>query len=123
MTDLQQHGDQNNSQIIYRFEEIPRDELNLMEDEMLIPVSHFYKDVFYVFGTPFFVRIKQGEPFTTLKDRIQKKLGVPDKEWEKVSVRFQRGHQNLKLFIFTHLSNIPFQLLILNFFQNSINSH
>lgn len=83
---LHQHGDPNLSQqIMYRFEEIPHDELHLGDDEMLIPVSHFYKNVLDVFGIPFFVRIKQGEPFSVLKDRIQKKLGVPDKEWEKVS--------------------------------------
>lgn len=76
-------------QIIYRFEEIPANELNLAEDEMLIPVSHFYKNVLDLFGIPFFVRVKQGEPFCALKDRIQNKLGVPDKEWEKVSGHFE----------------------------------
>lgn len=76
-------------QIIYRFEEIPRDELHLAEDEMLIPVSHFYKNVLDVFGIPFFVKIKQGEPFGAWKDRIQNKLGIPDKEWEKVCLQMQ----------------------------------
>lgn len=85
--DLHQHGDQNVSQqIFYRFEEIPQSELNLAEDEMLIPVSHFYKNVHELFGIPFFVKVKQGEPFCQLKTRIQTKLGVPDKEWEKVCV-------------------------------------
>lgn len=70
---------------MYRFEEIPSSELHLTEDEMLIPVSHFYKNVLDVFGIPFFIKIKQGEPFGVLKERIQNKLAVPDKEWEKVS--------------------------------------
>lgn len=84
---LPQHGDPNMSQqIIYRFEEIPSDELNMGADELLVPVSHFFKDVYSVFGIPFFIRIKQGEPFSRLKERIQKRLGVPDKEWEKVSI-------------------------------------
>lgn len=83
--DLHQHGDQNVSQqLIYRFEEIPQSELNLTEDEMLIPVSHFYKNVHDLFGIPFFVKVVQGEPFYQLKSRIQNKLGVPEKEWEKV---------------------------------------
>lgn len=43
---------------LYRIEEIPKDELNLADDEMLVPVAHFHKDVFSTFGTPFFFKIK-----------------------------------------------------------------
>lgn len=72
------------NQKTYRIEEIPRDEINLPEDELLIPVSHFYKDVYNAFGIPFYIKIKQGEQFAAVKERLQKKLGVSDKEWEKV---------------------------------------
>lgn len=72
------------SQKMYRIEEIPRDEANLTEDEMIIPVSHFFKDVFNLFGIPFYVKTKHGEPLGALKERIQKKCAVSDKEWEKV---------------------------------------
>lgn len=75
-------------QIIYRFEEIPHDELHLADDEMLIPVAHFYKNVLDVFGIPFFIKVKQGERFNVWKERIQNKLGVPDKEFEKVIIFF-----------------------------------
>ncbi|XP_063230650.1 ubiquitin carboxyl-terminal hydrolase 7 isoform X2 [Bacillus rossius redtenbacheri] len=68
---------------LYRIEEIPKDEVNLGEDEMLIPVAHFYKDIFSTFGIPFFVKVKHGEPFAKVKDRIQKKLATPEKEFEK----------------------------------------
>lgn len=48
-----------NSSVIYRIEEIPVDELDLSEDEMLVPVAHFQKDCFgNTFGTPFFVKVK-----------------------------------------------------------------
>lgn len=47
-----------NSSKIYRIEEIPSDELNLSEDEMLVPVAHFHKDIFTTFGVPFFFKIK-----------------------------------------------------------------
>lgn len=77
-------------QLVYRFEEIPRDELELGSDEQLVPVSHFYKDVYSLFGIPFFIRIKHGEPYGKLKERIQKRLGVPDKEWEKVKVLYSK---------------------------------
>jgi len=81
---LQSPGEANmTNQKTYRIEEIPRDEINLPEDELLIPVLHFYKDVYNCFGIPFYIKIKQGEQFAAVKERLQKKLGVSDKEWEK----------------------------------------
>ncbi|KAJ8938767.1 hypothetical protein NQ318_009122 [Aromia moschata] len=68
---------------IYRIEEVPREELHLADDEMLISCAHFHKEVFSTFGIPFLIKIKQGEPFGKVKERIQKKLAVPEKEWEK----------------------------------------
>ncbi|KAK0173583.1 hypothetical protein PV328_006757 [Microctonus aethiopoides] len=67
----------------YRIEEIPKDEVNLEDDEVLIPVAHFHKDVFAPFGIPFMFKIKHAEPFTKVKDRLLKKLGVQEKEFEK----------------------------------------
>lgn len=52
---------------IWRIEEIPREELNLQEDEMLISCAHFHKEVFSTFGTPFLIKIKQGEAFAKVK--------------------------------------------------------
>jgi hypothetical protein len=43
---------------VSRIEEIPPDELNLAEDELLVPVAHFSKDVYATFGTPFVVKVK-----------------------------------------------------------------
>ncbi|XP_076275614.1 ubiquitin-specific protease 7 isoform X1 [Rhynchophorus ferrugineus] len=68
---------------VYRIEEIPRDELVLTDDEMLISCAHFHKEVFSTFGIPFLIKVKEGEPFAKVKERIQKKLAVPEKEWEK----------------------------------------
>ncbi|XP_046987971.1 ubiquitin carboxyl-terminal hydrolase 7 [Schistocerca americana] len=67
----------------FRIEEIPRDELHLADDEMLMPVAHFYKDIFSTFGIPFFLKVKHGEPFSKIKDRLLKKLGIQEKEFEK----------------------------------------
>lgn len=92
-----------NAAKIYRIEEVPRDELHIQEDEMLISCAHFQKEVFSTFGLPFLLKIKQGEPFSKVKgtdntqgssratnwpticfaERIQKRLGVPEKEFEK----------------------------------------
>ena len=44
---------------VYRVEEVPVDEVDLAEDEVLVPVAHFNKDVFCTFGTPFFIKLKQ----------------------------------------------------------------
>ncbi|XP_063897034.1 ubiquitin carboxyl-terminal hydrolase 7 isoform X4 [Helicoverpa armigera] len=68
---------------LYRIEEIPRDELNLQEDEIIVPCAHFHKQVYATFGIPFYARVKHNEPFQAVKDRLQKKLDIPDKEWEK----------------------------------------
>lgn len=70
----------------FRIEEIPKDELTLADDEMLVPVAHFHKDIFSTFGIPFMFKIKQGEPFTKVKDRLLKKLGLQEKEFEKVRI-------------------------------------
>ncbi|CAG9786247.1 unnamed protein product [Diatraea saccharalis] len=68
---------------LYRIEEIPKDELQLQEDEVLVPCAHFHKQVYATFGIPFYTRVKHNEPFQAVKDRLQKKLDIPDKEWEK----------------------------------------
>lgn len=70
----------------YRIEEIPLEDLHVAEDEMLIQVAHFHKEIFSTFGIPFLFKVKQGEHFSHVRDRIQKKLDVPDKEYEKVSI-------------------------------------
>lgn len=86
----------------YRIEEIPKDEQHLQDDETLVSCAHFHKEVFSTFGIPFLIKIKHGETFGKVKglvvfcllflflftilytsERIQKKLAVPDKEWEK----------------------------------------
>jgi ubiquitin carboxyl-terminal hydrolase 7 len=43
---------------LHRIEEIPKDEVTLSVDEVLVPVAHFHKDIFSTFGTPFFIKVK-----------------------------------------------------------------
>lgn len=75
---------------VYRVEQIPVDELNLNNsltvsvnkgDEYLLGVAHFTKEIYATFGTPFYLKVKQGELFKDIKQRIQKKLDVGDKEF------------------------------------------
>uniref|UniRef100_A0A673K492 Ubiquitin carboxyl-terminal hydrolase 7 n=1 Tax=Sinocyclocheilus rhinocerous TaxID=307959 RepID=A0A673K492_9TELE len=69
----------------FRIEEIPLDQVDLdKENEMLIPVAHFHKEVFGTFGIPFLLKIRQGEPFREVMKRIQSMLDIQEKEFEKV---------------------------------------
>ena len=43
----------------YRIEEIPKEEVTLRDNETLIPVAHFHKEVYSTFGVPFLLKIKQ----------------------------------------------------------------
>ncbi|KAL1115934.1 hypothetical protein AAG570_005429, partial [Ranatra chinensis] len=76
---------------MYRVEEIPRDELNTAEDEILVPVAHFHKDIFSTFGIPFLIKMKQGEPFSKVKERLYKKLCIQEKEFEKFKFAIVSG--------------------------------
>ncbi|RXM28003.1 Ubiquitin carboxyl-terminal hydrolase 7, partial [Acipenser ruthenus] len=68
----------------FREEEIPLDQGGLDKDnEMLIPVAHFHKEVFGTFGIPFLLKIRQGEPFREVMKRIQAMLEIQEKEFEK----------------------------------------
>ena len=51
----------------FRVEEIPKDELEVAEDELLIPVAHFSKEIYSGFGIPFLVKVREGEPFSQVK--------------------------------------------------------
>lgn len=89
----------------YRIEEVPKDHAKLEPNEFLLPVAHFQKESYQTFGVPFLLKVKnvsyyfgripcifwlfstlpkQKEPFSSVKERIQKKLDIPEKEYEKV---------------------------------------
>jgi len=73
----------------YRLEEVPADQLDMEEEtELLVPVAHYTKEIFSTFGSPFLIRLKVGETVGEVKARLQERLGVPDKEWEKYRVSF-----------------------------------
>lgn len=72
-----------NTPKLFRIEEIPKDEVNIAEDELLVPVAHFHKDVFSTFGIPFLIKIKHREVFPSVKEKLYKKLCIQEKEFEK----------------------------------------
>lgn len=76
----------NTTQKSYRIEEIPSDQTDIEEDEMLVPVAHYQKEAYSTFGHPFLMKVKEGESFESVKERVQAFLDVPDKEFEKYRV-------------------------------------
>ncbi|XP_057476051.1 ubiquitin C-terminal hydrolase 12-like isoform X2 [Actinidia eriantha] len=78
-----------------RAEEIPEEEKNVGPRDRLIHVYHFMKDTaqnqvqqVQNFGEPFFLVIHEGETLTEVKERVQKKLQVPDEEFSKWKFAF-----------------------------------
>ncbi|KAF6150148.1 hypothetical protein GIB67_023103 [Kingdonia uniflora] len=72
----------------HKIYKIPEDEKNLGPQDRLIHVYHFTKDssqnqMVQNFGEPFFFIIREGEPLSEIKVRIQKKLQVSDEEFSK----------------------------------------
>jgi hypothetical protein len=51
----------------FRVEEIPKDELEIGDDELLIPVAHFSKEIYSGFGIPFLLKVREAEPFSQVK--------------------------------------------------------
>jgi len=78
---------------VYRIEEVPKEEATLAPGEILVPVAHFHKEQFSTFGTPFLFRIKQKEPLAQFRERIQKKLELPEKEFEKYKLAVVLGNR------------------------------
>lgn len=67
----------------YRVEEIPAGQVRVAENELLVSVVHFQKEIYSTFGHPFLLKLKEGEKFESVKEKIQKHLDLPEKEFEK----------------------------------------
>ncbi|KXJ26613.1 Ubiquitin carboxyl-terminal hydrolase 7 [Exaiptasia diaphana] len=74
----------NQGQRSFRIEEIPKDQRSLKTNEILVGVAHFNKEIYQTFGTPFLVRVSDGESISSLRDRVKSKLDLQDKEFDKV---------------------------------------
>ncbi|TQD85674.1 hypothetical protein C1H46_028726 [Malus baccata] len=78
----------------HKIYKIPEEEKNLGLHDRLIHVYHFTKDTaqnqmqVQNFGEPFFLVIHEGETLAEVKERIQKKLQVPDEEFTKWKFAF-----------------------------------
>ena len=70
----------------YRIEQVLDDELKISQNELLLPIAHFTKEIYATFGIPFLMKVRQGEPYKDIKQRIQKRLEVGDKEFSTVII-------------------------------------
>ena len=59
-----------------RVEEVPQDEENLQQGDLVINAAHFNKDVNDNFGVPFTVRVRNGELYSDVKKRIRERLEI-----------------------------------------------
>ncbi|KAK6049963.1 hypothetical protein COOONC_12532 [Cooperia oncophora] len=66
-----------------RVEEVPQDQLVVRSNEYLVPIAHFDKDPGRMFGVPFFLKVSNDELLSSVRERIQQRLDIPDKEYEK----------------------------------------
>jgi len=73
-------------QVTFRIEIVPEDQLQLNEDEALICTVHFHKEIYNTFGIPSLIKVKSGESFRDIRDRIQKSMEIADDVFEKYKV-------------------------------------
>jgi len=62
------------------------EELNVLPDELIVQVAHFHKEARSTFGIPFVMKIRYGETWSTVKQRIQSRLGLNEKDWSKIRI-------------------------------------
>lgn len=43
----------------FRIEEIPADQIDVCENQALVPVAHFQKEIYATFGAPFLIKLTQ----------------------------------------------------------------
>uniref|UniRef100_H2YBF2 Ubiquitin carboxyl-terminal hydrolase 7 n=1 Tax=Ciona savignyi TaxID=51511 RepID=H2YBF2_CIOSA len=78
---------------LYRIEIIPDDHKEIGEDEMLLCAVHFHKEIYNTFGVPVLIKVRTGERFAEIRERIQKAMHVPDNVFEKYKIAVVVGGQ------------------------------
>ncbi|KAF9986193.1 hypothetical protein BGZ65_008561 [Modicella reniformis] len=72
-------------------EEIPKEEAEAGEGELLLQCFHFQTEVTRTHGIPFKILVKDGEKFAATKARVHARLGINDKEFAKIKFIFCNG--------------------------------
>jgi ubiquitin carboxyl-terminal hydrolase 7 len=104
----------------YRAEEILPEEVDISPPECLVQVAHFHKDPRSTFGIPFLIKIKFGELWSHVKQRIQSRLGMNEKDWAKIRIALvQQGSPN---FLEKEDEEVVIKPDIFNSYSGSFNS-
>ena len=81
-----------------RVEEVPQDEANLQQGDLVINAAHFNKDVNDNFGVPFTMRVRNGELYSDVKKRIRERLEIlNDKEFNAWNFVLVTRHKLIKI--------------------------
>ena len=102
-------------QFLYATFQTPLDQVNLADDEMIVPVAHFHREAYTAFGTPFLIKIKEGETCEAVKERIRSHLDVPEKEFEKYRMAL------VQVWPLTQFFSVPFLRKIIDLPTGQIN--
>ena len=102
-------------QFLYATFQTPLDQVNLADDEMIVPVAHFHREAYTAFGTPFLIKIKEGETCEAVKERIRSHLDVPEKEFEKYRMAL------VQVWPLTHFSPLNIIIKIIDLPAGQIN--
>ncbi|KAH9324584.1 hypothetical protein KI387_004762, partial [Taxus chinensis] len=94
---VSEHATFRSQHVTYRGEEIPEEERNKGPEDCIIHVYHFRRgssqnDNIENFGEPFLFLTRSGETLAQLKERIRKKLEVPEDQFSKF--KFASVHLN-----------------------------
>ncbi|KAI9271739.1 hypothetical protein BDA99DRAFT_433176 [Phascolomyces articulosus] len=77
-------------------EVIPDEEASMdTENDRLIEVVNYHKDPTRLHGAPFLFVAKKDELFSDTKKRLQQRLGINDKEWQKIKCGIIRQRHSL----------------------------
>jgi len=85
-----------NSQNIY-VEEIPEDQVDVDIREC-IPIVHFKNDISNYHSVPFLFKLNKDEKVIDIKKRIQKSIGMGDKEFTKVKICYIDSNNSTQYF-------------------------
>jgi len=83
--DIQSLESNSNSQEIY-VEEIPEDQLVNDNNCKYIQILHFKNDISNYHSVPFIFKLNKDEKIIKIKERLQKSIGMNDKEFAKVKI-------------------------------------
>ncbi|GMK58352.1 hypothetical protein CspeluHIS016_0503840 [Cutaneotrichosporon spelunceum] len=73
-------------------EEIPLEELEAGDNTKVVNLFHYSRDLSKTHGVPCRFVLREGEPFSEMKKRIQERIGVSDKEFAKYKISLAQSH-------------------------------